>query len=173
MQLNVNATRTSAQPRDADQANVNVFLHSDIRLALQETSYSFLPKDSSDPSAISGCTGDLDSSCFPTYLARVIYSIPEDQIDRLLKLNGRIRFIMEGVSRLRSNFRKLLGRDSSGNGQYQFFLINGIPSEVYVQSQESLVMDWTPRTTKRPGFSQWDFSPSNLAKFCVHPKCKE
>ena len=103
MQLSVRTTRTGADPQKPDGLQIQAYLHSDIRLALRETPYSFIPKDSSDPSAVSGCSGDLDTNCYPTYLAGIVYSMPENQIDRAHKLNGKIRFILEGVSSLTGN----------------------------------------------------------------------
>ena len=76
MQLSVRTTRTGADPQKPDGLQIEAYLHSDIRLALRETPYSFIPKDSSDPSAVSGCSGDLDTNCYPTYLAGIVYSMP-------------------------------------------------------------------------------------------------
>lgn len=100
-QLTVGARRTGALPVDEDSVHISATLHADIRLTVQETPYSFLPRNSADPAAVSGCTaGQDDKNCFPTFLARIAYAVPEDQISTERRLNGRIRFVLERVSDL-------------------------------------------------------------------------
>lgn len=98
--LRVSARRLGTPPLTEDTAYVQVWFHPDIRFAMNETRFDFLPKDSSDRSIAGACTGATDQNCYPVYEAKVIYSKPEAEINRDAKPNGRIRFTLFEVSQL-------------------------------------------------------------------------
>ena len=63
-------------------------------------------------------------------------------------------------------------RDSIGTALHRLSLNKKLPSTsiVWIQNQESRIMDWTPRTTKRT-YADWDFSDADKSRVCVHTNC--
>ena len=107
LRIEVRGVNIAPTPRDAGAFTLNGAVHTDIRFTLTETPYSFRPKDSSDPVATSGCQGDTDINCFPTYTAELTYAVPDTQVPLEIRLNGKIKFLLQRISGFPGNSTNL------------------------------------------------------------------
>ncbi len=107
LRIEVRGVNIAPTPRDAGSFMFNGAVHTDIRFTLTETPYSFRPKDSSDPAATSGCQGDTDINCFPTYTAELAYAVPDAQVPQDIRLNGKIKFLLQRISGFPGNSTNL------------------------------------------------------------------